>query len=151
MKKKIILIILLLAAAAFFGFILIKSENGEQNLVCFANDCFRVELAQTPEERAQGLMFREDLRKDEGMLFIFQTEEEHSFWMKNTLIPLDIIWIDQNNDVVFISKNTQPCSEDNCPSINPNKMARYVLELKGGTSEEIKLNIGDKAEIRISE
>lgn len=97
-------------------------------------------------ERSRGLMYREGLDSDKGMLFIFEKEGEYPFWMKNTLISLDIIWINENKEVVFISENAQPCSEEySCPSISPGKNAKYVLEINGGTSERIGLKIGDKA------
>ena len=89
-------------------------------------------------------MFRENLEQDKGMLFIFQEEGEYSFWMKNTLIPLDIIWINQNKEVVFIKKNFEPCTQEVCPSVKPDKKAKYVLELNVGTVEQIGLKIGDK-------
>jgi len=124
-------------------------KNKNQNQVCFKNNCFKVELAITPEEQERGLMFKKDLKEDEGMLFVFQDEGEYSFWMKNTFIPLDIIWVNQNEEVVFISENAQPCSENNCPSIDSGEKARYVLELKGGVSKSINLTVGGKAEIEI--
>ena len=120
-------------------------EAPEQNQVCINDNCFYVELATTPEDRARGLMFREHLDPDKGMLFIFEEEGVHSFWMKNTLIPLDIIWISEDQEVVFISKNTQPCKTDICPSINPGKKAKYVLEVNGGISDKLELSVGDKA------
>ena len=149
MKKKIIFVVLFLTVLIISGFFLTKMKNKNQNQVCFKNNCFKVELAVTPEEQTQGLMFRKKLKANEGMLFIFQDEEERSFWMKNTFISLDIIWINQNKEVVFISENTQPCSENDCFSINPGKKARYVLELKGETSKNIGLTVGEKAEIDI--
>ncbi len=89
-------------------------------------------------------MFRESLDADKGMLFIFEEEGEYPFWMKNTLIPLDIIWIDRNKEVVFISKNTKPCEVDSCSIINPNRKSQYVLELSGGMVDKIGLNVGEK-------
>ncbi len=149
MKKKIVFIILLPIILITIGLIILESRNKKEGEVCFKNNCFKVELAVTPEEQEQGLMFRKNLNQDEGMLFVFKEEGEHSFWMKNTLIPLDIIWINQNKEVVFISENTQPCSENHCVSINPDKKAQYVLELKGGRVRDIGLKIGDKMDIKI--
>ncbi|MDD3420968.1 MAG: DUF192 domain-containing protein [Methanocellales archaeon] len=120
-------------------------EVSEQNRVYIKDTCFYVELATTPDERALGLMFREHLDPDKGLLFIFEEEGVHPFWMKNTLIPLDIIWISEDKAVVFISKNTKPCKTDICPSINPGKKAKYVLEVNGGISDKIGLRVGDKA------
>jgi uncharacterized membrane protein (UPF0127 family) len=89
-------------------------------------------------------MFRGKLDLNKGMFFIFENEGEYSFWMKNTLINLDIIWINKDKEVVFISKNTQPCSSDSCLTFNSDKKAQYVLELNGGVTDKIGLNVGDK-------
>jgi len=114
--------------------------------VCFENDCFSVEIADNSEEMSRGLMFREKMDADKGMLFIFEKEGEYPFWMKNTLIPLDIIWINENKEVVLITENAQPCQKDHfCPSFKPSETAKYVLEINGGISEKIGLKIGDKA------
>jgi len=123
----------------------------DQGLVCYKNSCFYVELAQTPEERARGLMFREHLDPDKGMLFIYQAEEkgERSIWMENTLIPLDIIWINQDQEVVFISPNTQPCTAQPCTVIKPDVKARYILELNAQTAEKIGLRVGERLEFDI--
>ncbi len=90
-------------------------------------------------------MFREELDSNKGMLFVFSDEAKHSFWMKNTLIPLDIIWINENKEIVFISENNQPCVFDFCPAIYPDEKAKYVLELNGRTISKINLKVGDKA------
>ena len=121
----------------------------KQPKACFKEHCFKLELAVTSEERTKGLMFRESLGDNEGMLFIFPEEELHSFWMKNTLISLDIIWLDKDGKAVFISKNTQPCQETHCLTINPYQKAKYVLEIKGGMSDKIGLEEGDKVNIKI--
>ena len=144
MKKKSIFIILLPIILTTIGLIILESRNKKEGEVCFKNNCFKVQMAVTVKEQERGLMFRKNLKQDEGMLFVFKEEGEHPFWMKNTLIPLDIIWINQNQEVVFISENTQTCSENHCSSVNPGKKARYVLELKGGTSKNIDLRAGDK-------
>jgi len=119
------------------------------NLVCIRSICFEVEIPQTAEEFRQGLMYRVKLDSNNGMLFIFDEEAVHSFWMKNTLIPLDIIWINSNYEVVYIRENTPPCEADPCPVYNLNTPALYVLEVNGGSVEEYGINIGDKAEIKI--
>ena len=118
-----------------------------QPKVCFDDDCFAVEVASTPQERAKGLMFREHLDPDKGMLFIFEREGRYSFWMKNTKLALDMIWIDDQARVVFIKKNAQPCLQDPCPSIRPDGEAKYVLEVVAGTAGRIGLTTRDKARI----
>jgi hypothetical protein len=149
MNKKLIFIIIIFVAILAIIFVIRK--NKKQNRVCFKDNCFDVELAITDEEQMRGLMFRNYLDPKRGMLFVFGGESESSFWMKNTLIPLDIIWINENKEVVFISENTQPCKEDFCPTINPNQKAKYVLEINAGISKEIGLKVGDELEISLSE
>jgi len=122
----------------------VSSQSSEIKKVCFVDYCFLVELADEPQEQVQGLMFRESMDQDRGMLFIFQQKSIYSFWMKNTLIPLDIIWIDENKEVVFIENNVQPCKEDPCFSINPGREAKYALEINGGIAEKIGLALGNK-------
>ena len=94
-------------------------------------------------------MYRKELDKNKGMLFIFDKEGIYPFWMKNTLIPLDIIWIDSNDKVVFISQNVQPCKNLICPSIFPTVKAKYVLEVNAGVCQEIGLKVGDELTIDI--
>jgi len=117
----------------------------KESKACFRDKCFTVELAVTPEERAKGLMNRERLDADRGMLFVFEKEDNYPFWMKNTKIPLDIIWMDENKEVVYVSRDTQPCTKDPCPLINPGKNARYVLEVSAGTADLLGLREGDNA------
>ena len=144
MRPTFLLLAALLALVSATG-----CDRSDQSRVWFENHCFEVEVVTTPQERARGLMFREHLDPDKGMLFIFDWEAVHPFWMKNTLIPLDIIWIDRNKEVVFISKDAQPCEEEPCPTINPYKKAKYVLEVCGGTADKIGLEVGDKLKLDI--
>lgn len=124
-----------------------SSDRMEESRVCFGDECFTVELALTPDQQSRGLMFREQMDEDRGMLFVFEEEGIHPFWMKNTLIPLDIIWIDSEKEVVFISRDTQPCRSAACPTINPGTEAKYVLEINAGLSEQMGLSVGGSANI----
>jgi len=90
-----------------------------------------IEIAKTASERAQGLMFREELCSDCGMLFIFEEEDLHNFWMKNTLIPLDIIFINKDLTIIDIL-SAEPCTENPCPHYTPKEKALYVLETNQG-------------------
>ncbi|MFH0739503.1 MAG: DUF192 domain-containing protein [bacterium] len=111
--------------------------------LCFRFDCFTAEIAKTQAQRQQGLMLRESLDQDKAMLFVFETSSVHSFWMKNCLIPLDIIWLDEDYRVLAIKPNNPPCPKTgNCPSINPNVLAKYVLEINAGLSSKIGLQEG---------
>jgi len=110
--------------------------------------CFDVEIAQTLMKRAIGLMFRNRLDLNKGMLFIFRKERVYPFWMMSTRIPLDIIWINKEFRVVFIKKRALPCKGLFCPSINPKKRAKYVLEINGGLSDVVGLRVDDKIHLQ---
>jgi len=102
---------------------------------------FNVELAQTDEQRARGLMFRESLAEDAGMLFLYQRDRPLSMWMKNTLISLDMFFIDRRGRIVRIAERTTPLSER---SISSGRPARAVLEVPGGTAERLQIRPGDR-------
>jgi uncharacterized membrane protein (UPF0127 family) len=102
-----------------------------------------LELAVTPEEIANGLMFRPSLRDDRGMLFLFQVERVPSFWMKNTIIPLDLVFFDGAGTVVDIIEDAQPCAADPCPQYIPDVPARTVLEIPAGIVGRHGLIVGD--------
>lgn len=137
-----------LVIAAVIVVILAVPEKEEEPQVCFRDNCFKVEVASTPEQRMIGLMGRKSLEKDKGVLFVFERAGRYPFWMKNTLIPLDIIWLNSDGEVVSIKENAQPCDLDECPIIESEKEADYVLELNGGIAAEIGLIVGEKMDIK---
>jgi len=145
-KKKYLIFIFLILVIIVLVMIFNKNnpEISEESKVCINNKCFIVEIVDTPEQRAKGLMNRQSLAQDKGMLFVFDQEANHSFWMKNTLIPLDIIWINKDKQVVDIEKNVQLCKADPCPRYSPDQKANYVLELNAGQSDQAQIKIGDK-------
>ena len=100
-----------------------------------------VDVARTPEHRTRGLMYRTQLGRDEGMLFIFDEDEDHGFWMRNTFIPLDMIFIDSAFRIVSIAANAEPKSEVNR---HAGKLNRYVLEVNSGWSAEHGVAVGDR-------
>jgi hypothetical protein len=102
-----------------------------------------VEIAADEDTRQQGLMFRDRLADDRGMIFLFPSTGEYPFWMKNTLIPLDMIWIDESHRIAHITPDVPPCKADPCPSYPPNAQARYVLELAAGVAAKHHLKDGD--------
>ena len=102
-----------------------------------------VEIAADDETRAQGLMYRDHIDPGKGMLFVFPRDDVFSFWMKNTRIPLDMIWIDANRRIAGIKENVPPCRVDDCPSYGPGVIARYVLEVGGGEAAKHGLKVGD--------
>jgi uncharacterized membrane protein (UPF0127 family) len=103
---------------------------------------YQVEVARTPEQQAQGLMFRESLPANSGMLFPFPEGGVHKFWMKNTMIPLDMIWMDPQGKVLLVSADTPPCKADPCPSYGPDAPASSVLEIAGGMAKKEKVEAG---------
>jgi uncharacterized protein len=109
------------------------------------------ELADTPQKRAEGLMYREHLADDRGMLFTFSQAQAWVFWMKNTKIPLDLIWINEKKQIIHMEQNVPVCTrtDDSCPQYRPNEGALYVLELAGGRAESLKLQRGSKLQFRL--
>ena len=137
MKKTISILMLILLIACTTGPYV---QLGDAKVI--------VELAVTPEEKAKGLMHREYLDENKGMLFIFEDEKAPSFWMKNTLIPLDMIFINSDNKIVDILV-AEPCKKDPCKSYTPKADAKYVLEVNAGFSERHNAKIGDEVSLKI--
>ncbi len=104
---------------------------------------FKVELAKTQSERARGLMFRQKLADDAGMLFDFGEEREVAFWMRNTFIPLDMIFIAANGTIKSIHANARPQDSTAIPSQFP---VRFVLEIPGGRAAAAGIKVGDRLE-----
>ena len=105
-----------------------------------------IEIADDDYSTETGLMYRTKLETNQGMLFIFPDLQMRSFYMKNTKIPLDIIYIDEDKTIVSFQKNAKPMDETSLPSEAP---AKYVLELNGGLSDEWQLEVGDKVSYEI--
>lgn len=114
-----------------------------------AGERFIVEIAADEATRAQGLMFRDEMADDRGMFFIFPDQRPRSFWMKNTRIPLDIIYLDRDLRVVSISADTPPCRSRSgrCPNYPSSGPAQYVLEVNAGRAAELGLEPGDRVEV----
>ena len=128
---------LFLVASQFVGAVhadplTIKSQSSEYK--------FEVEIADDAEERAKGLMFRQSLAPNAGMLFIYPTVQDVAFWMKNTLIPLDMLFIAADGHIVRIEKQATPLSEASIPSGAP---VKAVLEVNGGLTDELGVKQGD--------
>lgn len=104
---------------------------------------FTIELATTDAARTQGLMNRTHLAADRGMLFVFAESAPQAFWMKNTLIPLDILYFDDARRLVSMQLNVPPCKADPCAVYPSNASARYVLELAAGTARRLGVRDGD--------
>jgi hypothetical protein len=113
------------------------SFSGQPDLVVHA------ELAQTPAQWSKGLMYRTSMPADSGMLFIFPDETPRSFWMKNTMVPLDMIFISAAGKIVDIKNDFQPCTADPCPIYQSAAPAKYVLEVNAGIVKAKAVNLGE--------
>ena len=133
-------------AFVLIGFLLAAGPArpaGQRTLEIVSNGAvhvFSVEIADTEAEREKGLMFRKNLPDGQGMLFDFKREQEVSFWMKNTYIPLDMIFIQGNGRILRIVENANPLSTDLIPSEGP---VLAVLEVSGGTARRLGIRPGD--------
>jgi len=110
---------------------------------------FSVELAETQEKQVLGLMFRDSMPQDHGMLFIFPDDALRSFWMKNTRIPLDIFYFNSNLELVSVAENARPCRTRSCPGYPSTGPAKYVLELNSGKAAELGAKPGDLLKIHL--
>ncbi len=124
-------------------------SHAQDKQICFKDHCFSVEIASDDESRMKGLQFRKEMPANHGMLFIFPFAAKYSFWMKDTLIPLDMIWLDSSYRIVYIAHNVPPCKTDPCPTYEPSKDALYVLELNAGLAESLHIREVDTAQIHI--
>jgi len=135
MMKKIIILLLLLLGILF--------PDPKWVPLYIGSDKFNVEIADTGEKRLRGLMFRKHIPENSGMLFVFDREEIQGIWMKNTLISLDLIFMDENRQVINIISNVPPCKTQPCPVYRSAGPAKYVLELRGERLKSLDLNVGD--------
>jgi uncharacterized membrane protein (UPF0127 family) len=124
-----------------------SSCRSEEPRVRLKGEWFSVDLATTAEDQRMGLMFRDEMADDHGMLFIFPTENWRSFWMKNTRIALDIFYFDEGLKLVSVAENTPPCRTERCPSYPSKGPARYVLELNAGKAQQLGVEPGDVLEL----
>jgi len=132
-----------LCIAAFFALVAMAVQASEDVAVIVAGETehtFTIEIADTPEATSRGLMFRRTLAPDAGMLFDFFNERPASFWMRNTLIPLDMLFIRANGEIVRVHENAIPHDETPIPSGAP---VRFVLEIPGGRAAELGIGAGD--------
>lgn len=154
LKIAIVSLVILSAALGAYQYFEASSDErpleGNQTEIYFEDHGFSVEIADTSEERARGLMFRENLSENSGMLFVYEEEADRSFWMKNTLIPLDIIFLDSDFEVINIEQaDPEPnTSDENLRRYRSERPAKYVLEINQNRSEEIGLEKGSEMSLR---
>ena len=144
---------LVLAASLCWLAACLGPADAQQGLASFERDrlvletaagqelAFEVELAETPQQQGQGLMYRRSLPAEAGMLFLYRPTRPVSMWMKNTLIPLDMLFIAEDGEVVKVVERTVPLSLETISSDRP---VRGVLELNGGTANRLGIRPGDR-------
>lgn len=149
-RRRRAFLMVLTAGALFAGDIAVAKPGAKlealEVLTSRGRARFQVEIAATPAEQRQGLMFRKSLAPDRGMLFTYARPQPAAFWMKNTLIPLDIIYIAPNGRVLSIIRNAQPHNEMPLPSGGP---ILGVLEIAGGRAAQLGVLPGDRVLHRI--
>lgn len=124
--------------------IVIQTEQAELNVY--------VELAQTPQEKSLGLMHRDSLKEGRGMLFIYENPQIVSFWMKNMLISIDMIFIGEDFTIKHISHGATPClPETQCAYYRPPVPVKYILEVPNGYAERHQIIVGDKLTLNLEE
>jgi len=147
----VVLLIVFLGIIIFSGLVEKKTEKeymfkkeGELSITDSSGNSkirINIEIADTDFDRQLGLMFRRTMEENQGMLFNFPAEEMQSFWMRNTFIPLDLIFINSAKQIVTIIKNTEPLTDSNHSSTKP---AKYVLEVNAGFTEKYSISEGDR-------
>jgi uncharacterized membrane protein (UPF0127 family) len=123
------------------------SSTSKSVVLTLHGDRFSAELATDDAAREHGLMERTSLEAGHGMLFVFPDLAPRWFWMKNTLIPLDILYFGDQRQLVSMQLNVPPCKGDPCPSYPSGRPARYVLEVPAGTAAQLGIQVGDRLEI----
>ncbi len=125
------------------------SRNGLGTIVTPSGTTIFVEIADSPDKRVQGLMFRPSMAPDRGMLFLFPELEDRTFWMKNTLISLDILWLNESGSIIHLEPNVPICTrkDDGCPRYRSPYKSLQVLELNAGMAEKLDLAVGKQLKI----
>jgi hypothetical protein len=129
--------------APAFLLVLVTGCSAGEPWVEVGGQRYAVEIADEQEERVRGLMFRDELADDEGMLFIWRRPAPRSFWMRNTRIALDIIYLGPDRRIVGWALNAPPCRTRRCPSYPSGAPAQYVLEVNAGEMERLGVDIGE--------
>jgi hypothetical protein len=149
MKKNIMIILTILLIIIFLSIYFVSKNKKTEIFFPKQNIKIEAQLAQTILQQTKGLMNVKSLPENQGMLFVFLDESRKSFWMKNTYIPLDLIFISRDKKIVEIKENFEPCQQKNCPSYTSQKKVKYVLEVNGGFCQKHQIKEGDEVRFEI--
>ena len=147
MRNILTLLTIILVLSSINGF----ANNFNFLKVCIKKHCFDSRVADNPSSRTKGLMNEFLLPVNEAMLFMFPFEMKPGFWMKNMNFPLDIIFINDDDIIVYIVKNAPPCKEKSCPTYTTTRAASKVLEINGGLCNKYGIHVGSKVHYFIEE
>jgi len=149
----LVLFLVLLSSIAYIEIESVQAQQQEQNktaLVSLGGVNISASLSTTPDSQSKGLSIKDSLNENEGMLFIFESPQKYSFWMKDMKFPIDIIWINSTGKIVHIEKNLSPCYLLlPCPSYAPKNDSLYVLEVVSNFTNKFGVNVGDSVESEI--
>lgn len=147
-KIRLIFILAIMLLITLLFFIPLTDRNDK---ACFEDGyCVNLDIKDTPEERTLGLMFREYLDEKDALLFIFEHPAEYSFWMKNMKIPIDMIFLNENKEIITIHRKVPPCYTDECELYTPISPVIYVIETKAGFSDIHNLKVGQIVSLDIA-
>src|SRR3972149_10040157 len=139
MKARWIFIMIACLSLALIG---AEYQNRTIEVLLPSGTKIMAEVADTSPKRVMGLMFRDQLPLNSGMLFIFEDADYHAIWMKKCRIPLDTLWLDKNHKVIHMEEKAPPCGDDSCRTYYPAQKALYVLELNAGLIAREKIRLG---------
>ena len=149
----LVLFLVLLSSIAYIEIESVQAQQQEQNktaLVSLGGVNVTASLSTTPDSQSKGLSIKDSLNENEGMLFIFESPQKYSFWMKDMKFPIDIIWINQTGKIVHIEKNLPPCVFWlPCPSYAPNDDSMYVLEVISNFTNKFDIHVGDSVDSKV--
>lgn len=144
--KKYILILGLITLFVVTGCTTGYSFDEEE--ICFEDNCFQVSLAKKELTRNQGLSYQQGMEDNQGLLLVFEEEDYYSVWMKDMEFDLDIIWLNENLEVVFFSKNNPSCRTEDCTILTSGQPAMYVLEINAGLIDSLGIGLNDQTTIK---
>ena len=146
--KRTLIIVFLVLMVALTGCLDFSSDEIVE--VEIGGTLVYAEVAESSSEKIRGLMYRTHLNETEGMLFVYDSERNLSFWMKNMEIPIDMIWLDSNLSIVHVEDSVPPCREDDCPTYTAPSKAMYILEVRANFTNRNDVQVGDRIKLNRS-